>query len=244
MKYSKDKKVSFDPQWHSYTMVGGKKLMSVTTLISKFKNPFDSDYHSKNAAEKRGITQEQVLKEWKEKGDRSREIGTAIHKIFEDYTENKYSYENGVLCFDCMPVKNEYILEFEQKKQVALDFILTFFITGRLTPVYTEYIVYNDFIAGQIDMVCIDKKGNYFILDFKTNAEISKEAYRKKMLKTLSGIDDCTYFHYCLQLSIYKNLISEHIEKMYIIHIAENYKFIECEYLLDKISLNEIIQSI
>ena len=46
MKYSKNKRVSFDPGTHSYKNKD-KKLISVTTLLNKFKNEFDSDFWSK-----------------------------------------------------------------------------------------------------------------------------------------------------------------------------------------------------
>ena len=243
MKYSNDKIVSFDPETHSY-FLGKKRLTSVTTLLSKFKNPFDSEYWSKVIAKREKVTQEEILERWKEKAFKSTEIGTAIHKIFEDFTENKYSFLNNELVFDYNVLKPEYVTDFNLKKEVALKLLKDKFITKRIIPIHTEFIAYNDYLAGQIDMIATDSKGNYYILDFKTNEKIDFEAYQsKKMLGDLSEIEDCSYYHYCLQLSIYKELLKDiNIRKMFIIHITtKDYFFIECENILKKIKLKDLI---
>jgi hypothetical protein len=84
MKNSKDGLVSFNPINHTYHK-GNKKLQSVTSFINSYKNKFDYDYHSERIAKREGKTKNQVLKEWKDKAFKSTEIGTAIHKIFEDF---------------------------------------------------------------------------------------------------------------------------------------------------------------
>ena len=243
MKYSLDKRVSFDSKTHSY-FLKSKRLISVTTLLSKFKNEFDSDYWSKIIAKRENKTQEEILSIWKEKAFKSTEIGTAIHKIFEDYTLNNYSILNEELIFDYNKIKEDYFLDFNKKSIVAKSFIKDFFITKRIVPLFTEYIVYNDDIAGQIDMICKDSKGNYYIIDFKTNEKIVFESYRnKKMLGCLNFIDDSNYFHYCLQLSVYKKLLKDiDINKMFLIHITnEKYHFIECQNVLEGIDLSILI---
>lgn len=244
MKYSNDKRVSFDSDTHSY-FLGKKRLTSVTTLLKKFKNEFDSDYWSKVIAKREKVTQEEILKRWEEKAFKSTEIGTAIHKIFEDYTENKYSILNENFVFDYNTLKPEYSVEFNKKRDVALMLLKDFFETKRILPIHTEYICYNENLAGQIDMVATDSKGNYYILDFKTNEKIDFEAYQnKKMIGALSEFDDCSYYHYCAQLSIYKELLKKEfdIRKLFIIHITtENYFFIECENILEKVKLEDLI---
>lgn len=241
MKYSNDKRVRFLTETHSY-FLGEKKLESVTTFISKFKNKFDSDFYSKKIAERENKTQEQVLNEWKEKANKSCEIGTAIHKIFEDYTEGKYSFLNNEISIDLFDIKPEYFVEFYNKSIIATNFIKDFFLTKRLMPVYSELIVYNEFIAGQVDMICKDQKGNFYIIDFKTNSKIDKNSYGKSMKGIFKIYDDSTYYHYCIQLSIYKKLFKEkEIKKIYLIHITEkNYELIECEDVFNYINFNDI----
>jgi ATP-dependent exoDNAse (exonuclease V) beta subunit len=244
MKYSNDKRVSFDSETHSY-FLKGKRLISVTTLLSRFKNKFDSEHWSKVIAKREKVTQEEILERWKEKAFKSTEIGTAIHKIFEDYTNNKYSVLNGEFVFDYNVLNPEHLTDFNKKKNIALKILRDFFVTKRIMPLHTEYICYNETLAGQIDMIATDSKGNYYILDFKTNEKIDFEAYQnKKMLGALSEIEDCSYYHYCLQLSIYKELLKKEVDirKMFIIHITtEDYFFIQCEDILEKVKLEDLI---
>lgn len=241
MKYSKNKSVSFDPFTHTY-LKKDKKLISVTTLISKFKNEFDSDFWSKKIALRENTTQEIILAKWKEKAFKSTEIGTAIHKIFEDYTNGIYCFENDKLSFDYLPLKSEYLEEFSKKKNVAIQFIYDFFISKRLTPIEAEFIVYNDFLAGQIDNICTDHKGNFYILDFKTNEKIETYSYGKKMKHLFSDMNDSSYYHYCLQLSIYKKMLKEYkINKIFLVHIkSDSYEFLECQDLMKNIDINEL----
>jgi hypothetical protein len=242
MKYSNDKRVRFDNDTHSY-FLNEKRLVSVTTLLSNFKNKFDSDFYSKKIALKEGKTQDEIIFLWQEKAKKSCDIGTAIHKIFEDYKDKKYSVLNNQLIFDILEINLDYLPEFYLKYKSALLFINDFFETKRLLPIESEFIVYNDFIAGQIDMLCKDLKNNFYILDFKTNSKIDKNSYNKKMKGVFSNLNDSNYYHYCIQLSVYKKLLKEYkINKMYIIHILENnYKIIECEDVFKKINFNDLI---
>lgn len=233
MKYSNDKSVVFNDKDHTY-FKKNKKLTSVTTFISKYKNEFDSDFFSKKIALRDSKTQEEVLFEWEQKAKKSREIGTAIHKIFEDYVNNKYCYLNEDLIFDFLELDSEYLIDFKNKSKVAISFIKDFFIENRLIPVYTEFIVYDENLAGQIDLICKDQKDNYYILDFKTNDRIEKYSYNKKMKGEFSFLNDSSYYHYCLQLSIYKKMINLKIKKLYLVHIKlDSYEFIECEDIFE-----------
>jgi hypothetical protein len=238
MKYSNDKSVVFDSESHTYTK-NKKQLTSVTTFIHKFKNEFDSDFFSKKIALRDNKTQEEVLKEWSNKAKKSREIGTAIHKIFEDYTNKEYSILNNEFQFNFLELPVEYTLEFLEKSKIAVKFINEFFITNRLVPIYSEYIVYDNYLAGQIDMICKDKKDNYYILDFKTNDKIEKYSYNKKMKGIFNFLNDSSFYHYSLQLSIYKQMFDKEIKGIYLVHIKKNeYEFIECEDIFKKYKIN------
>jgi len=228
MKCSIDKSVAFDSESHTYTNKD-KKLISVTTFISQFKNKFDSDYHSKKIAEREGKTQDEILKLWSDKAKKSCEIGTAIHKIFEDYIDGNFCILGNDIVIDFIDLDIEYLVDFYPKSKVAIKFIKDFFISERLIPVNTEYIVYNEHLAGQIDLICKDKKDNYYILDFKTNDKIETYSYKKKMLGVFKEINDSSFYHYSLQLSIYKQMFEKPIKGLYLIHIKpDSYEFIEC----------------
>lgn len=239
IKYSEDKKVVFKSENHTYYL-GDKRLTSVTSLLSEYKNEFDSDFFSKKIAKRDGKTQQEVLDEWSFKAKKSCDIGTNIHKIFEDYFLNNYSIIDDEYKFDIECQDPLYFLDQNKKVKVALKFINDFFKTKRLIPYKSEYIVYNEKIAGQVDMICKDAKGNFYILDFKTNSEIQTYSYGKKMTGVLSNIDDCSYWHYTLQLSIYKALLKKiNVSKIFLVHITDlDYKFIELGYIdVQKLSL-------
>lgn len=241
MKCSSDKKVCFDPQWNSYTMLGGKKLTSVSALLRKFKNQFDSDYFSKKAAEKRGVSQQVILDEWKAKANKSIAIGNAVHKIFEDYVNKNYSLQNGELCFD-INISPEYFLDFIPVKNATFRFIKDFFESGRLRPIATEFIVNDDNIATMLDTYCEDKDSRIWVFDFKTGA-VESNAYGKKMLSILNAIDDCSLNHYKLQLNIISRLMKEAVKGCYIVQISDTYKLIPVDDILGNISLEELFKN-
>lgn len=211
-KFSKDKRVCFNQENHTY-FLEDKQLKSVTNYISQFKNKFDSDLIADKYAKKNGLNKLAVLKEWKDKADLSIKNGIACHTIFENYILNN---------------KIE-LLGISNKENVVKKFINDYFETQILTAIETEFIVYNDNLAGQIDCIAKNKKDEYFILDWKTNNKIEKESYNKYMLGEYSIYPDSNYYHYSLQLSLYKSMCKEYdIKNCYIIHIDNNdYKIIE-----------------
>ena len=212
MKYSKDGLVLFDEKTHSY-FLGEKRLTSVTKYISKYKPVFDSEKIAENYAKKNNLIKEDVLKMWREKGEQACVMGTFIHKIFEDYIKGKH-----------LSIRSDY-----PKCLVAQNFIKDFFDSGLLTPVETEYIVYNNELAGQIDCIVQNKKGEFFIIDWKTNNEIKYVNKWQSMLGEFCYLDDCSFNHYSIQLSKYQELCKEYdIKKCYIVHLNDyNYDIIE-----------------
>ena len=47
--------VKFDEKSHTYTHNTLGKLISVTTLLGKYKKPFDSNYHAERVAKREGV---------------------------------------------------------------------------------------------------------------------------------------------------------------------------------------------
>jgi len=221
MKYSKDGVIEFDPKYHTYTnLVTGKRLTSVTRFLKLFENEFDSDFFSNKIAKKRGITQAQVLKEWKEKADLSCKIGTDCHYIIEHY----------ILHGEILEPKNK-------KEEIVIKYINDFLVSKRVIPNETEYIVYNDYLAGQIDFIA--ERNGLFIKDFKTNEKIETYSYGKYMLNEFSMFPDSSFYKYSLQLDIYEKLIKKPIKGKFIVHIKENeYIFYKCEEMLKFIDID------
>ena len=76
--------IKFHDKEHKYYL-NDKKMSSVTQLIGKYKQPFDSDYWSEKKANERGILKEEILKEWKYKADFATQKGSAVHAFAENY---------------------------------------------------------------------------------------------------------------------------------------------------------------
>lgn len=114
--------------------------------------------------------------------------------------------------------------------------------------IYPEFLISYKFddllIAGQIDCLIVDNQ-DITILDFKTNKEIKKRSYYDKkkkksvMMKApLNNLEDSTWNHYQLQLSLYAYLLEHikpgcNIKKLQLVHIKDDDSetIMECEYL-------------
>lgn len=213
MKTSKDGRVIFDESTHTYKL-GDRILTGVTTLISRYKNKFDAPAMAARISERENRPVSDVLKEWEKKGEDSRIAGTAVHSVFENYVLHNKIVLPGV----------------HQKENIAVKFITEMFMTGRITPVDAEIIVYNEKIgiASQIDFIGKNSINQYFIFDWKTNSKIESNGYGKKMFTPFQGLPDCSLSHYSLQLNIYKKLYEENpVDKLFLVHIdTEDYKII------------------
>lgn len=203
MKYSSDGKVMFNPETHQY-FLGEKQLMGVTTYIGKHKNKFDSDVIAEKYAKKHKLNKIEVLERWRKEGEISIINGHACHTVIENYINTGKVELFGI----------------SEKEKVASKFIQDYFESGRLTPVEAESIVYNEYLASQVDCIVKNKNAEYFILDWKTNKKIETGSYGKFMLSPFDQIPDANFYHYSIQLSLYKSMCRDYkINKCFIVHL-------------------------
>lgn len=239
-------KYKFFENGHYYTYKDKKVGVSVTKYISQFENEFDSDTLSQKVADKNGISQFEVLNEWKRKGEYSCLKGTAIHEWLQD------NYANREYKFDLSQLEEypEYykIEDIEHLKQMAIDFINDY--KNRYILIGDEILCgIPDFdIASAIDLLFYDTVNNEVVLaDIKTNTDLkgwkNTPSYVKKMLQPLEDIKDITFEHYKIQLSIYRYFLEEyaHIpisDNMFIVYLSEkekNYNIIQIPYLKNEV---------
>jgi hypothetical protein len=205
--YSKEKvgkdKVTFNEEAHSYTNDrNGKKYISATTIIGKFKQPFDKVAVSTAYAKKHGNTPEYWQKEWSKISKVACDKGTLFHKRKEQEGIDKgYAVQDKKI----IPVHVA-----EDLAKIDHDY--------RDIPdgVHQELLMWNNYfeLAGIADIITID--GNYFdIDDYKTNKKIDKFSFchpktgYKKMMFPLQHLQDCNFNHYQLQLSIYAFMLEQ-----------------------------------
>ena len=239
-------KYKFFENGHYYTYKDKQVGISVTKYISQFENEFDSDTLSQKVADKNGISQFEVLNEWKRKGEYSCLKGTAIHEWLQD------NYANREYKFDLSQLEEypEYykIEDIEHLKQMAIDFINDY--KNRYILIGDEILCgIPDFdIASAIDLLFYDTVNNEVVLaDIKTNTDLkgwkNTPSYVKKMLQPLENIKDITFEHYKIQLSIYRYFLEEyaHIpisDNMFIVYLSEkekNYNIIQIPYLKNEV---------
>lgn len=193
--HPRDQFVHFDEADHTYT-VNGKQLISVTTLISKFFKEFDSEYWAQKKARERGVDVEVIKAEWEAKSKSARSKGTEMHAMIENY------YKGGSI------------------NDVPAD-IRTYFshfaAAYQLEPYRSEWALYDeDFgIAGTLDFLEL-KNGVFTLYDWKRSekliwhGEVDKvNRFGEKGLAPIENIDDTTYWHYALQLSMYRYLLEK-----------------------------------
>ena len=187
--------VLYDDRSHSYyTMIGSSKRFytSCTTVIGKFKEPFDPISKSIAYAAKHGNTPEYWQGVWANKRATACEVGTMIHNMKENALYSSTTLERPVISTAKVRLLNYHTLE---------------------DGIYPELKLWHHFwlIAGRADICVIETiNGQRYmsIFDHKTN-ELKHESFQfrngayKMMLPPLNGLMDCNMVHYTLQLSLY-----------------------------------------
>lgn len=205
--------IFFEPSSHTYTSLDPQdttQWISVTTLLSALKQPFDGkNIAQKSSTNKRskwfGMTPEQIQQVWKKESERACNLGNWYHDqrerdILGCQTIVRYNKELPVI----RPMQDE------NGRKVAPSQKL-------IEGIYPEHMVYlrSSGICGQSDLVEA-ADGLVHITDYKTNKEIKAESFKnwegvsQKMLAPVSHLDDCNLNHYTLQLSIYMYMILKH----------------------------------
>jgi len=208
--------IRFTPHNHKYTSIkkeDEKEWLSVTSLISQFKQPFDADTiavkSSKNKKSKwYGMTPEEIKEAWKAEAKRATDLGTWYHNQREnDICEIENMERHGATVPVFKPIEKEGVKYSPEQKLK--------------NGVYPEHMVYlkSAGICGQSDLVEV-VDGVVHITDYKTNKEIKTEGYvnwegvSQKMSPPVAHLDDCHLNHYALQLSLYMYIILKHNPKL------------------------------
>lgn len=217
--HARDKNLSFQEEEHRY-FAEGKELTSVTTFLSRFFPEFKkeevAEKVSKSVNSKYfGRDVQEIIDSWDREGAEARELGTQLHAQIENYLLGRGLPDN-------------LSKEFSQFLEFWKEFI-------HLNPSFSvyrlEWRVYMDKVAGSIDCVLSNKKGNLVILDWKRSKEIKKSNRFARCFYPLQHLEDCNYNHYSLQLNLYRTILEREYEKrvigMYLVSfhpLQEKYK--------------------
>lgn len=200
----RDANISFEEEGHIYTVLGERgTYTSVTTWVHQQFPHFDSsaiiDKILKNskrndpAYKYYGKTREDIEAEWEANRVAASSAGTKMHFDIE-------CHYNG------LKVENDSV-EYAYFRQFLADF-------PHLEAYRTEWTVYHEElrVSGSIDMVFRDvRDGLFYIYDWKRSKEIKYDDswcdYAVSV--ALSGVPNLNFWHYSLQLGIYRAILEE-----------------------------------
>jgi len=208
--------IVFNDEDHSYKSINPEEniqWISVTTLVSNFKKPFDADKVAKKVSKAKkskwfNIDPEKIKEIWNSESERAMSLGTYYHNQREADICSLASIEKeGIPVPVVSPIMKDGL-------KIAPSQKLT-------DGIYPEHLVYlkSAGICGQADLIEV-VNGKIHIIDYKTNKEIKTESYKnwegisEKMSAPLNHLDDCNFYHYSLQLSIYMYMMIKHNPKL------------------------------
>jgi hypothetical protein len=209
--------IIFNAEEHSYKSLNPEEninWVSVTTVVSSLKKPFDAKAVAQLVSKKKnskwyGIDPVIIQQIWDNEGNRSTTDGTWYHNQREDDLCSFASIEREGVTLPVFKPSGENA----GMRSAPLQ---------KLEPgVYPEHMVYlkSAGLCGQSDLVEV-VNGKVNIIDYKTNKEIKMKGFTnwegitEKMLLPVNSLDDCHFNHYALQLSIYMYIILKHNPKL------------------------------
>jgi hypothetical protein len=208
--WGRDARIRFLEEEHRYIIANAEAPRSVqarcsiTGLVGRFHEHFDADAaigmmkRGRQWAQKRALylrddgsdmTNSEIKAKWAFDGRVQSSRGTLMHYQIEQHL-------NGNVIEAPQSPEFRQFLGFERDVMRARG----------LRPFRTEASLFHCGLrlAGQCDMLCQDAHGRYHVLDWKRSKEIKRSNRYQKMLPPLNHLDDCNYWHYALQLNLYR----------------------------------------
>lgn len=225
LSFAQDEDIEFFAKEHIYVYKKFIQLNAVSDIIGMFFKKFDSIGWSCKKALENGISQRCQLEQWDCKGAESREVGTYLHEQIHKYLVREspdftyhFLYNGEEVHIDKMvDITTEYI------------YFKKFLNEENVVPFRTEWQIFDPVlrIAGTIDF--LGRNGNEFDLyDWKRSDKIDKYATVWNYgINGLESVPDTRYYHYCLQLNMYKYILEKNygiaINKMYLVVLHPTY---------------------
>ena len=210
--------IEFAEEQHEYNYKS-RKLDSVSNIVKNFYVPFNGSLIAGFVAKSRGLDREEVLLEWKLKGDSSALLGTKTHKFGE-------------------------IIDINKEPNTAQEYAMIQFwksIPEHIIPTFLELKMFHDGygIAGTTDIILYNTQTNKFIVgDYKTNENLHKNYKGQKMLTPFDSYLDTPLNRYKVQLSLYELLFRQvgfEVESRKIIWLKQDgtFELFEVESLVE-----------
>ncbi len=194
------REVSFEGGPHTYH-VGDQELTSTTTVLKNQFPQFDVEIKSAEAAKNRGVTQEEIKRQWEQTGFEARQWGNKYHEKAMGIT--------GMLTPENTPEAGN---EKEHRAFVGLEQhfekVLGDSTEGGWKVVGQEQILANPEakVAGTADLI-LEKDGIIKIVDLKTSKELEfRGAEIIRGNTVMAGLKNTKMNQYKAQLGVYKSM--------------------------------------
>lgn len=202
--------ITLEESTHTYTDTQGIIYTPVSTVLGRYKEPFDRMAIATKTAKRQGLTVEEVLSDW----DSSAPHGTAVHRQIEGIFRG-VDYGDSLI--------QPHLKTFHQWRATGATFHPESILCHRGLR-----------IAGTADLLVEKPNGVWSIVDWKTNKAIYKNSFGGKMMKApLDHLEDCNWIHYSLQLSFYAVMLERPIEKLSLVHLPKGKESLEIIPCLD-----------
>ena len=221
--HPRDAHIHFDEPTHKYYVNGTcKGNISCTGFIHEFFEHFDAKAtiakmkksSTWSTSKYFGKTDKEIMDEWNANGKQASAAGTAMHLAIEQFLHGSPEEINPEVL---LSVEWKYFMKFWSDCGSDLE------------PYRSEWEVFTDAtdgsgtkikLCGSIDMVFRRKSdGKFVIYDWKRSKEIKSDNPFKTGLAPLNHLPDTNYWHYTMQLNIYKWIL----ETYYGLEVADLY---------------------
>lgn len=224
-------KIIFNPEYHTYTL-NGQKLTSATRYTSQFLKPFDSQGIAERVARKQGKLVTDVLNEWAEKANASRQLGNRVH-----------AYIKNTICKLDPPSNDDPFLALNTKTPEETAFDELWQSLDPTIRVHAVEFVIGDQelgVAGTVDSLFYSPDTQkHHVWDWKTG-KFDVDNPFENLLSPFDGWPASKLHIYSLQVSLYRLILERNTDldmgDSYLVHLssqgAQIHKGIEFNGLL------------
>ncbi len=238
--HPRDANIVFDEPTHIYTVNGSSKgYISCTGFLHAFFGHFDPDAVIEKmmkspkwpTSKYYGMTAKEIKDKWSKSGEEASGAGTEMHLAIEMFLNDA-----------------EELIPPHVKATREWKYFMNFWNDHGhdLEPYRMEWEVYVEEIklAGSIDGIFRRKSdGRFLIYDWKRSKEIKTDNKFQTGLGPMSHLPDCNYWHYSLQLNVYRWILEQHygldVAEMYLVIMhpdAKGYKRMRLNRMDDEVA--------
>ena len=205
-----DGTIKFEEASHQYEVDWGEgfttsRIVSVSKVYKQYFGEFDPDATlatmrarpTWSKSKYFGMTNEAIKGQWVVLGDRARDEGTQHHLLCERYythSEIIRPYSRAFGQFLQFAVDNQHRTPFRTEWRLRTNEALS--VCG--TP---DMVYFSDTPGPEVDTLYLS------IFDWKLIKKLSKFGFGKTGSGPLAGLPDSNYFHYAIQLNMYRHML-------------------------------------